>query len=237
MWKANPIAARTCIGLPAGRRSGLWRNDRPRVPGFIAGPAWTAVLCGAPVDTVIQRLDLAPVSAVEETAVQGFRRRVGWRSRSCTTRPSDPGRADRRMDPNQKHEVRTLINRDVPRQDHRDFHSHPEEVDAVCTRAMVIARGRLVADDTPAGWRGVRATTMRCRFSWSGPNSWPPRARPVALCRRWPAVEVDERGGKLTALPADGRRILGRSATGSRSRRTRWSRCASAGRWTKCSRT
>ena len=33
-----------------------------------------------------------------------------------------------------------------------------EEVDAVCSRAMIIARGRILADDTPEGLRGLSAS-------------------------------------------------------------------------------
>ena len=55
------------------------------------------------------------------------------------------------LDPNQKHEVRTLIN-DMARDKIIVISTHIlEEVDAVCTRAIIIARGRIVADDTPAG--------------------------------------------------------------------------------------
>src|SRR5256884_96613 len=55
------------------------------------------------------------------------------------------------LDPNQKHEVRTLIN-DMARDKIIVISTHIlEEVDAVCTRAIIISRGRIVADDSPAG--------------------------------------------------------------------------------------
>lgn len=54
------------------------------------------------------------------------------------------------LDPNQKHEVRTLINR-MAAQKAIVISTHVlEEVDAVCTRAIIIANGRVVADATPA---------------------------------------------------------------------------------------
>ena len=54
------------------------------------------------------------------------------------------------LDPNQKHEVRTLIN-EMSRDKIIVISTHIlEEVDAVCTRAIIIARGKLVADGTPA---------------------------------------------------------------------------------------
>ena len=52
-----------------------------------------------------------------------------------------------------KHEVRTLIRR-MGEKKAIIFSTHIlEEVDAVCTRAIIIARGKLVADDTPSGLR------------------------------------------------------------------------------------
>jgi ABC-2 type transport system ATP-binding protein len=55
------------------------------------------------------------------------------------------------LDPNQKHEVRGLINA-ISKDKIIVISTHIlEEVDAVCTRAIVIARGRIVADDTPQG--------------------------------------------------------------------------------------
>ncbi len=55
------------------------------------------------------------------------------------------------LDPNQKHEVRTLIN-EMSRDKIIVISTHIlEEVDAVCTRAVIIARGSVVADDTPQG--------------------------------------------------------------------------------------
>jgi ABC-2 type transport system ATP-binding protein len=56
------------------------------------------------------------------------------------------------LDPNQKHEVRKLI-RELAGQGGRAIvlSTHIlEEVEAVCTRAVVVARGKVVADGTPA---------------------------------------------------------------------------------------
>lgn len=53
------------------------------------------------------------------------------------------------LDPNQKHEVRTLISK-MAEDKVIILSTHIlEEVDAVCSRAVVIAHGRLVADGTP----------------------------------------------------------------------------------------
>lgn len=53
------------------------------------------------------------------------------------------------LDPNQKHEVRTLI-RKMGEKKAIIFSTHIlEEVDAVCSRAIIIDRGRIVANGTP----------------------------------------------------------------------------------------
>src|SRR3954471_24296509 len=57
------------------------------------------------------------------------------------------------LDPNQKHEVRTLIRR-MGEKKAIIFSTHIlEEVDAACTRAIIIDRGQIVANGTPAELR------------------------------------------------------------------------------------
>src|SRR5688572_3520770 len=59
------------------------------------------------------------------------------------------------LDPNQKHEVRNLI-RDLGRNKAIVFSTHIlEEVDAACTRAIIIDRGRIVANGTPEELRAM----------------------------------------------------------------------------------
>ena len=54
------------------------------------------------------------------------------------------------LDPNQKHDVRTLI-KTISKDKAILISTHIlEEVDAVCDRAVIIANGRVVANDTPA---------------------------------------------------------------------------------------
>lgn len=54
------------------------------------------------------------------------------------------------LDPNQKHEVRTMIH-EMGRDKAIIISTHIlEEVEACCRRALIIARGKLVADGTPA---------------------------------------------------------------------------------------
>jgi ABC-2 type transport system ATP-binding protein len=59
------------------------------------------------------------------------------------------------LDPNQKHEVRNLI-RSLGRSKAIVFSTHIlEEVDAACTRAIIIDRGRIVANGTPDELRAM----------------------------------------------------------------------------------
>src|SRR3954462_1585720 len=58
------------------------------------------------------------------------------------------------LDPNQKHEVRTLIKR-MGEKKAIIFSTHIlEEVEAVCSRAIIIDRGQIVANGTPAELKG-----------------------------------------------------------------------------------
>ncbi len=59
------------------------------------------------------------------------------------------------LDPNQKHEVRGLIERMAPEKAIIISTHILEEVDAVCTRATIIAAGRIVADGTPDELRSL----------------------------------------------------------------------------------
>jgi ABC-2 type transport system ATP-binding protein len=64
------------------------------------------------------------------------------------------------LDPNQKHEVRQLIRR-MGQNKAIIFSTHIlEEVDAVCSRAIIIDRGRIVANGTPA--------ELRRKSEWAG---------------------------------------------------------------------
>ncbi|MEM9065832.1 MAG: ABC transporter ATP-binding protein [Planctomycetota bacterium] len=87
-----------------------------------------------------------------ETLSKGYKRRVGL-AQSILHEPKvlildEPTDG---LDPNQKHEVRELITR-MASDTCIVLSTHIlEEVEAVCTRAVIIARGEVVADDTPVG--------------------------------------------------------------------------------------
>lgn len=104
------------------------------------------------VASVIQTVNLeSVVHQPIETLSKGFKRRVGLAQAILhdpevlvLDEPTDG------LDPNQKHEVRTLI-KAMASQKAIVLSTHIlEEVHAVCSRAIIIARGRVVWDGTPA---------------------------------------------------------------------------------------
>jgi len=151
---AEPLAAKRALGyLPEGAPC----YGEMTVSGFLDFIADLRALDGARrktrLDYVIGRLQLEGVLEQSiETLSKGFKRRVGLAQAIVhdpqvliLDEPTDG------LDPVQKHEVRTLIG-EIAREKTIVISTHIlEEVDAVCTRAIIIARGKLVADDTPAG--------------------------------------------------------------------------------------
>ena len=75
------------------------------------------------------------------------------------------------LDPNQKHEVRNLI-RELGRNKAIVFSTHIlEEVDAACTRAIIIDRGRIVANGTPEELRAMSDLAGAVTLSAHGANA------------------------------------------------------------------
>lgn len=104
------------------------------------------------IDEVTSRLELKGVLAQPiETLSKGFKRRVGL----ATALLHDPevlilDEPTDGLDPNQKHQVRTLLS-ELAAEKAIIISTHIlEEVDAICTRAIIIARGSIVADAKPA---------------------------------------------------------------------------------------
>jgi ABC-2 type transport system ATP-binding protein len=84
------------------------------------------------------------------------------------------------LDPNQKHEVRNLI-RDLGRHKAIVFSTHIlEEVDAACTRAIIIDRGRIVANGTPAELRALSEVSGAVTLAASGADAARLAALPAA---------------------------------------------------------
>ena len=159
---------------------------------------------------VIGRLQLERVLAqTVETLSKGFRRRVGLAQALIHDPPvlilDEPTDG---LDPNQKHEVRTLIN-EMSRDKIIVISTHIlEEVDAVCTRAIIIARGKVVADDTPQGLAARSRYHNAVSLRLEQPEQLAAAQSAIAALPAVAEVEVVEREARLTALPKSGQTLL-----------------------------
>ncbi len=162
MWR-NPLPAKKMLGyLPEGAPS----YGEMSVQSFLAFIADVRGLRGVDKKRAIaaaaEKSALTEVMAqTVDTLSKGYRRRVGIAQAILhdpqvliLDEPTDG------LDPNQKHHVRELI-RSLSQEKLVIVSTHIlEEVSAVCTRAMIIARGKLVVDETPTAL-AARATTGR----------------------------------------------------------------------------
>jgi len=148
-------------GLAARRRLGYLPEGAPAYPDMAAGDflKFVANVRGyrgeearRMVAGAVDRVELGAVlNQPIETLSKGFKRRVGLAQALLhdpdvliLDEPTDG------LDPNQKHHVRELI-AGMARTKAIIISTHIlEEVDAVCTRAMIIAGGRILVDGTPA---------------------------------------------------------------------------------------
>ncbi len=149
----QPLEAKRRIGyLPEGAPA--YGDMTPL--GFLRFVAGVRRYRGAEVGKRIERVvELANIGSVLDqpidTLSKGFKRRVGIAQALIhdpevliMDEPTDG------LDPNQKHEVRSLI-REMAAEKAIVISTHLlDEVTVVCTRALIIAGGRIVADGTPA---------------------------------------------------------------------------------------
>jgi ABC-2 type transport system ATP-binding protein len=149
----NPLEARRHLGyLPEGApcypemTPGSFLNFIADVRGLTGDTRKTRLA------EVTEQLHLGPVLEQSiDTLSKGFKRRVGLAQAILhdpdvliLDEPTDG------LDPNQKHEVRELI-RSMSADKLIVISTHIlEEVEAVCSRAIIIASGKILADDTPA---------------------------------------------------------------------------------------
>ena len=205
------LAAKQLLGyLPEGAPS----YGEMRVRSFLEFIADLRRLEGsrrqARLDYVIERLQLASVLEQSiETLSKGFRRRVGLAQAIIHDPPvlilDEPTDG---LDPNQKFEVRTLIN-EMARDKIIVISTHIlEEVDAVCSRAIIIARGRIVADDTPLKLAARSRYYNAVSLQLERPDQLAAARAAVAALPSVADVEVSERDVRLTALPRSGAAIL-----------------------------
>lgn len=216
--QSEPLAARRKLGyLPEGAPS----YGEMNVSGFLGFIADARSLQGPlrrqRLNYVVERLSLQDVLWQSvETLSKGFRRRVGLAAAILHDPPvlvlDEPTDG---LDPNQKHEVRDLI-REISRGRTILISTHIlEEVPSVCSRAIIIAAGKVLADATPAellarsrytGAVSVQATdTVAARTALDGLEGMS-------------ALEIDPLDGRLIALAHPGRDLFASVAERLRSR-------------------
>ena len=209
--EAEPLAAKAALGyLPEG--APLYGEMTVR--GFLEFIADLRALEGerrrARLAHVIEHLQLGAVlEQTIETLSKGFRRRVGLAQAIVHDPPvlilDEPTDG---LDPNQKHEVRSLIQA-MARDKIIVVSTHVlEEVDALCTRAIIIAKGRIVADDTPAGLAARSRYHNAVSLQLAEASQLGAARQALSALPDVASVEVSERDARLTALPRGGNMIL-----------------------------
>jgi ABC-2 type transport system ATP-binding protein len=148
----NPIQAKRLFGyLPENAPS----YADMTVHGFLGFTAELRGLRGAAKKKAVERvIDMCFLQAVVYQTVDTLSK--GYRHRTCLAQSliHDPeililDEPTDGLDPNQKHEVRTLIS-SMGKNKAIVFSTHIlEEVEAACTRAIIIDRGKIVANGTP----------------------------------------------------------------------------------------
>ena len=156
----SPLEAKRLIGyLPENAAS----YPDMTVHGFLSFTAELRGLDGAARRKAVHRVvELCFLGSVLHQSIDTLSK--GYKHRTCLAQSliHDPDvlimdEPTDGLDPNQKHEVRNLI-RELGKTKAVVFSTHIlEEVDAACTRAIIIDRGRVVANGTPAELRAMSA--------------------------------------------------------------------------------
>ena len=215
----------------AKRRIGYLPEGAPSYPemtarSFLEFIADARELTGAHrrsrLDTVFGLLHLEPVlEQTIDTLSKGYRRRVGLAQAILhdpevliLDEPTDG------LDPNQKHEVRQLINRMSASKTIIISTHLLEEVDAVCNRAIIIARGRILADDTPGNLEARSRFHNAVSLKPADPSHLLAMRGEIDALAEVVNTELDQKSERLTAFFAD--RSLSLRAINELARDRRW---------------
>jgi len=152
----DPVAAKRCLGyLPESAPSYRAMTVEDFLKFIASVRGFSGKTAKEAVERVIEKAKLAPVARQTiETLSKGYRQRTCFAQAIIhdpavliMDEPTDG------LDPNQKFTVREMI-REMAAEKAIVISTHIlEEVDAVCTRAIVIADGEIKADGTPAELR------------------------------------------------------------------------------------
>ncbi len=151
--EATPQAAQRALGyLPEGAPAYGDMTPRQFLKFIAEVRGLTGTEAKEKLAAAVEKTDLEPVlDQPIDTLSKGFKRRVGLAQAILHDPPvlvmDEPTDG---LDPNQKHSVRKLI-REMAAEKAIIISTHLlEEVEAICTRAVIIDRGEVVADGTPA---------------------------------------------------------------------------------------
>ncbi len=150
----DPVAVKRCIGYLPESAPAYGEMTVQEFLGFIAEARGfrSAAERTAQVDRAISLTHLDPVRRQSiETLSKGYKQRVGFAQALLHNPPvlvlDEPTDG---LDPNQKNEVRSLI-KSMAAEKAVILSTHIlEEVEAICTRVIIISQGRVVVDETPA---------------------------------------------------------------------------------------
>jgi ABC-2 type transport system ATP-binding protein len=150
----DPVAVKRRIGYLPESAPAYGEMTVQEFLGFIAEARGfrTTAERTAQVDRAISLTHLDPVRRQSiETLSKGYKQRVGFAQALLHNPPvlvlDEPTDG---LDPNQKNEVRSLI-KSMAAEKAVILSTHIlEEVEAICTRVIIISQGRVVVDETPA---------------------------------------------------------------------------------------
>jgi ABC-2 type transport system ATP-binding protein len=150
--ETDTLAAQACIGyLPEGAPAYGDMTTRSFLTFIARVRGFEGVNIKARVDAAVAKTELDPVlDQPIDTLSKGFKRRVGLAQAILHDPPvlimDEPTDG---LDPNQKHSVRRLIREMAPQKAIIVSTHLLEEVEAICSRAVIIDRGKIVLDGTP----------------------------------------------------------------------------------------
>lgn len=202
------LAAQKCIGyLPEGAPAYGEMTPRQFLSFIAQVRGFSGTEAQHRITDVMEKTQLQSVMTRPiESLSKGFKRRVGLAqailhdpSVLIMDEPTDG------LDPNQKHAVRALI-RGMAAHKAIVISTHLlEEVDAICTRAVIIDRGVIVADGTPsellARSRFHNAVTLTL-------NEADVAAAAAKLKALPKAAGIEQNGARLTVFPKAGALLI-----------------------------
>ena len=164
----------------------------------------------ARIDHIVELVHLGEVYEQRiDTLSKGFRRRVGVAQALIHDPPvvilDEPTDG---LDPNQKYEMRGILSA-MRAEKAIVISTHLlEEVEAVCSRAIIIARGRILADGTPAELAARSRFHNAVRLDIDPANEARIRADLAAL-PEIAAIDTLDEGHALLIVPRDNQPIAG----------------------------